>query len=229
MSERLLLPSANVAPKPNPRQLYARLFFGAVGTIVVLYGTADLVSRAADRAFGDHAALAALGPAVVELNQTRMSTLATSTSALVPTKLSIQSVGVSADVEQVGQKADGSMAAPSSFTTVGWYKEGSMPGEEGSAVFAGHVNNALTKAGVFEHLDHIALGDVIVVSDAYNKTLRFAVTDIEDYPTATAPLNTIFATSGPSQIVLITCAGDWDPRAKSYDHRLVVFARLLPS
>ena len=227
MSERLLLPSANLGAQRAKKQFYTRLFFGVIGTFVVLFGAADLLSRVAHTTFGDRAALAALGPAVIELNRTQTPAFATSTTSIVPVQLTIQSIGVAATVEQVGRKADGSMATPTSFTTVGWYKEGSEPGSMGSAVFAGHVNNALTKAGVFEHLDSVALGDVITVADATGIIMRFAVTAIEDYPTATAPLDTIFATSGPAQVVLITCAGDWDPRAKSYDHRLVVFARLL--
>ncbi len=227
MSEKLLLPSASSDSQRIKKQFYARLFFGAIGTFVVLFGAADLLSRVAHTAFGDRAALAALGPAVVELNRSQTPAFATSTVGIVPVQLTIQSIGISSTVEQVGKKADGSMATPTSFTTIGWYKEGSEPGGAGSAVFAGHVNNALTKAGVFEHLDSIALGDVVTVTDASGKTLRFAVTDIEDYPTNAAPLDTIFTTSGPARVVLITCAGDWDPRAKSYDHRLVVFARLL--
>lgn len=227
MSEKLSPLSATSDLQGRKSQWYTRLFFGAIGALVVLYGIADLTSRAARYSFGDQAALAALGPAVLEVAEP-LPAAPTAATALIPQRLTIQSIGVSAEVEQVGRRTDGSMAAPVSFSTVGWYKEGSMPGEEGNAVFGGHVNNALTKGGVFEHLDQISLGDVIEVSGTDNKTLRFVVTDIEDYATNTAPLDTIFASNGSARIVLITCAGDWDPRAKSYDHRLVVFARLLP-
>jgi LPXTG-site transpeptidase (sortase) family protein len=119
------------------------------------------------------------------------------------------------------------MATPSTFIDVAWYKLGSHPGEAGSAVMAGHVNNALTKAGVFEHLSDLNIGDGISITDANGAVLHYAVRDIEDYPNASAPLSTIFSTTGPSQLVLITCAGDWDPKAHTYDHRVVIFAGLL--
>jgi LPXTG-site transpeptidase (sortase) family protein len=200
------------------------------GILVVLFGAADVMTRLAHATFGSHSNAAVFGPAIVSLAQSSSTpTFISNAAPLSPARLIVSSVGINAVVEHVGKKADGSMATPSSFTTVAWYELGAAPGAPGNTVIDGHVNNALTKAGVFEHLNDLKLGDVIVVTDAQGRQLRYAVRDIEDYASDSAPQSQIFATEGPSQLVLITCAGDWDPKAHSYDHRLVIFAGLLAS
>jgi LPXTG-site transpeptidase (sortase) family protein len=115
------------------------------------------------------------------------------------------------------------MATPSNFDNVAWYSPGAKPGAKGSAVFAGHVNNALLKSGVFEHLSQINKGDYITVEDGAGKSLVYRVSSVEEYQ-PDAPTDTLFATTGPSRLVIITCDGDWVPAARSYDKRLVVIA-----
>ena len=222
MSEKLL-PSYST----NNRWRTAALL---IGVFVVVFGAADAASRIAQTAFGSNASLYAFAPAVALLqNQdagTIPATSVASTTALFPARLQIPSIGVNAKVEQVGKKADGSMGTPSNFTDVAWYAAGSAPGQAGNAVIDGHVNNALTMAGVFQHLSQIALGDTITVVNASGTKMDFIVTNIEQYPVDSAPAASIFATSGPSQLVLITCDGIWVPSEKSFDKRLVVFASL---
>jgi LPXTG-site transpeptidase (sortase) family protein len=142
-------------------------------------------------------------------------------------RLKVPSLGVDASVEQVGKKADGSMGTPSAFGNVAWYSPGSKPGAAGNAVFAGHVNNALTKAGVFSHLSQIKQGARIEVWGKDGRSLDFEVVSIEQYPAETAPAEAVFSTEGSPQIILITCEGDWDAAAHSFDKRLVVVGRLL--
>ena len=102
-------------------------------------------------------------------------------------------------------------------------KIGAKPGAQGSAVFAGHVNNALLKSGVFERLSQIKNGDYITVEDSAGKALVYKVSSVEEYQ-PDAPTDALFATTGPSRLVLITCDGEWVPSARSYDKRLVVIA-----
>lgn len=200
----------------------------AIGLFVVLVGAADAVSRLS-RAF-DIDSMSAFAPAVVLFNATStnplLGTVHATSTALVPAVLTIPAIGVKADVEKVGKKADGSMDTPTSFDDVAWYSPGSMPGDAGNAVIDGHVNNALTTAGVFQHLDQLAIGDSIVVADSSGKTLSYMVTSVQEYPADSAPAASIFATSGPSQLVLITCDGEWIQDEHQFNKRLVVFARL---
>lgn len=231
MSEKpLLLPSAKtpiVLAQPQKLHPASRAVFVVLGTLVVLYGAADLLGRVAIRGSGT-ADQTIFVPHSVAVPGTGEAPVADVAVPIVPARLFIASIGVNASVESVGKDAKGAMKTPSSFTTVAWYSLGSSPGEAGNAVIDGHVNNALTKAGVFEHLSDIAMGATIQVADAAGHTLSYRVRDIEDYSTEDAPTDVIFSRTGPSQLVLITCAGDWDAKAHSFNKRLVVFASLVP-
>ena len=186
-----------------------------VGVLVILVGASDMVTRLAHNVFPENAASVAFGPAITTLAQ-----------PLVPARLDIPAIGVHATVEQVVVKADGSMGTPHNFTDVGWYSLGVKPGEPGNAVIDGHVNNALTTAGVFEHLGDLKAGDYVTVSDTGGHALVYKVGQVERYGADSAPLSDIFATAGPSQLVLITCDGDWVQAKHSFDKRLVVYASL---
>lgn len=197
---------------------------------MVLVGLANVSAHTVSW-FGDKAITAAFGPAILALEPDlleRVSPRGASIDPIVPARISIPSIDVTAPVEMVAQKSDGSMATPSSFFSVGWYKLGPKPGANGNAVFAGHVNNALGMNGVFANLERVKLGDRIEVADASGRVLAYEVVSREVYPTASAPIRDIFSTAGSSQLVLITCEGDWISSARSYDHRLVLVAKRTP-
>lgn len=219
----LLLQSAKsgvlVVPAHERRARNIRLAATAVGMLCVLVGAADMTSRLVKRA-GPDAAFLAFAPAVT-IN-VPLTTIAPA-GLIVPARLRIPSLGVDAKVEPVGIKADGAMATPSNFDNVAWYSPGAKPGGQGSAVFAGHVNNALLRSGVFEHLAQIKKGSYVMVEDAAGKSLVYRVSSVEEYEPG-ASTGALFAATGPSRLVLITCDGEWVPSARSYDKRLVVVA-----
>ncbi len=228
MSEKLSLPSYSVS-STNTRSVYVRVFFGVVGALVVFYGAHDICMRLPQVGIDPTDLFAGATPPGSSHSASVSVTpsLRLSAPAITPVKLSIPSIGVDATVEQVGNTASGAMATPKNFMDVAWYALGTKPGDTGNAVFAGHVNNALTKAGVFEHLADVSLNDRIIVTDGSGNSLTYVVQDIEDYSDQGAPLGDIFSNATASGVVLITCAGDWDAKAHSFDKRLVVFARLL--
>lgn len=225
MQERLLLLSP--ASAESRWALALRCVALAAGIFVVLVGLADVTSRVAHAALGDDALFDAFAPAAAIKPSAAIvpAVSASSTGAFVPALLKVPSLGISAKVEEVGRKADGSMGTPADFMDVGWWGEGSKPGAAGSAVFDGHVNNALTKAGVFEHLSQVHKGDYVTVSDASGRTLVYEVSEVSLYGADQAPLADIFSKTGPSQLVLITCDGEWVQDERSFDKRLVVVAR----
>ena len=118
--------------------------------------------------------------------------------------------------------------APNNFTDVGWYKLGVIPGQPGSAVIDGHVDNGLDLAGVFKHLSDIKVGDDIYVVNRAGVQTHFVVSEIDSYDYQNVPTDLIFNQSGPAQLHLITCQGDWVSGGDTYDHRLVVTATLAP-
>ncbi len=144
-----------------------------------------------------------------------------------PVRLIIPSLSINANVQYVGVTKTGALGVPNNFTDVAWYKYGTVPGQVGSAVMDGHVDNAISLPGVFKHLDQIKVGDDVEVETASSTTLHFVVTDVESYQYQNLPLERIFNTSGGEYLTLITCGGTWDEVVKSYDHRLVVYTKFI--
>jgi len=99
----------------------------------------------------------------------------------LPTRLIIPDLNIDAEVQKVGIAKSGNMTPPSHFSDVGWYKYGTVPGEVGSAVMAGHVDNALGLAGVFKYLGDLNTGQDIYVSTDKGEKLHFKVADIASY------------------------------------------------
>ena len=145
-----------------------------------------------------------------------------------PTGISIPDIGVAARIVDVGLTDSGEMEAPVEYDTVGWYRYGAKPGEQGRTVLAGHVDS---KAGpaIFYRLRDLAPGSVIeVTSGAEAQTLQYVVRELQRYPENDAPLERIFGPSDVNELILITCDGDFDFDAGVYHDRLIVFADLVP-
>ncbi len=199
---------------------------------MVCVGAADAASRFGEKVLGDDVNLFAFAPVALVQDPSLLEAVTgapavASVAPLVPVHIRIPSIGVNAAVEAVGKKTTGAMATPTRLSDVAWYSPGSKPGAPGNAVFAGHVNNAVGLPGVFSKLSNIEPGDVVVVEGSSGERLQYEVVQTAVYPIDQAPAEEIFKTTGSSQLVLITCEGDWDATARTYDERLVVVARLL--
>lgn len=145
----------------------------------------------------------------------------------LPDRLIIPKIGVDAHVQHVGIARSGSMAVPTNYTDVAWFKLGTVPGQVGSAVIDGHVDNGLSLAAVFKRLDELAAGDDIYVQTAEGRRLHFKVQEAATYPVADVPLQRLFDRSDAPRLNLITCDGTWMPSKKMYDERHVVYAVLV--
>lgn len=152
----------------------------------------------------------------------------TSLELSYPSRLIIQKLKLDAKVQHVGIGKKGGMGIPTNFTDVGWYKYGTLPGAKGSAVMDGHVDNGLSLPGVFKQLSSLQEGDDVYVLMQNGNSLRFVVErkDYYDYADQSA-LNIIFNQDDSSWLRLITCVGDWVPKDRTYDQRLVVTAKLV--
>ena len=222
MQSEPLQPSSGKHKNAASRLSFGNLLFLLFVFLFATYGAVDIFSRVF---FASNKPT----PEVL-LSDTASSTLPTTdvyAAPFVPVRLQIPALTVNARVELVGRKPDGSMKAPSTFTTVAWWSEGSKPGEKGDTVIAGHLNNALDTSGVFEHLNDLSLGDTVIISGEGGREARYIVRQMTVYGTNDAPDTAIFSTTGSSRLVLITCNGAWDQGKRSYDKRLVVYADLI--
>jgi len=144
-----------------------------------------------------------------------------------PLRLVIPSLGIDANIQPVGKNGRGEMAAPSNFSDVSWYREGTVPGEKGSAVMAGHVDNGIALEGVFKHLHELRKGDEFSVVTKGGATVRFIVSDVQSFHYKEVPLELLFLMKDKARLNLVTCDGAWISGERTYDRRLVVFGELL--
>ena len=144
-----------------------------------------------------------------------------------PVHIDIEKIGIHASVQMVGVKPNGALAAPNNFVDVGGYAAGTVPGDIGSAIIDGHVDNGLALSGVFKHLTDAVVGDLISVTKRNGDLVRFIVTDIQSYDYENAPTDLIFNQRNGAFLKLITCGGNWMPHDRTYDRRIVVTAVLV--
>lgn len=143
-------------------------------------------------------------------------------ATIIPTHLSIPSIGVDAFVEQVGLTADRAVDVPKQWDDAAWYDQGYQPGADGNAVIVGHLDST-TGPAVFWNVGKLAKGDEVIVDDG-STTLRFRVQEVDRYPADNSPMTQVYGPSDVPRLNLVTCAGDWDPDTHRYSDRLVVYA-----
>lgn len=119
------------------------------------------------------------------------------------------------------------MDVPTKSEDVGWYEDGFRPGEKGNAVIDGHLDDAEGEPAVFWKLGLLRPNDDVYVEDADGRKFRFRVTDIREYPYSEVPMKTLFTKSLTSNLILITCAGEYDTAGANYTNRLIVTATLV--
>jgi sortase A len=138
----------------------------------------------------------------------------------LPVRLSIPKLNIDAVVISVGITAAGNLDTPKNNDEVGWYKDGSSPGNEGSSVLNGHVG--VGSRAVFEHLSQLIVGDLVVVVDDTGKAVSFRVREIKNYDKNEQP-SEVFSSINGAHLNLITCTGAWQQDQRTYSKRLVVF------
>jgi len=146
--------------------------------------------------------------------------------AIVPSRIRIAAIGVDAPVAGVGLLPDGSMGVPNNLWIGAWLSSSARPGQAGNAVIAGH--RGIGSPGLFGHLETVRPGDRIRVSDASNGELVYLVTRVALLDMSADSQMQVFAPATEPQLVLVTCFGQYSRTTLTYDHRLVVFSRLLP-
>jgi Sortase domain len=143
---------------------------------------------------------------------------------VAPVSIRIDALGVDTGVTAVGvDPATGGMAVPPDGGVIGWYQYGPSPGEEGSAVLAGHVDYG-GRPGAFFNLRTLEPGAVVVVRDVNGAERSFVVQGRAEIAKPELPVAELFSRSGPPALLLITCGGSFDRAARSYAANVVVYA-----
>ncbi|MFJ1541356.1 class F sortase [Micromonospora chalcea] len=144
-----------------------------------------------------------------------------------PVSLSVPAIKVTAPVTPVGQAKDGSVDVPplTEHNQTGWYDRGAVPGDPGRAIIVGHVD---TKSGpaVFYRLRSLKPGARIAVTRADRSVVTFKVDSVEYFDKANLPAARVYGDSGPAELRLITCGGEWVGGRTGYQDNVIVFASL---
>lgn len=145
-----------------------------------------------------------------------------------PIRVSIPKIKIDAPIEQVALKGD-SLDAPKDLLNVGWYNNGTMPGEDGTVTMNGHFEPTTSKkVAAFDKLYTLHKGDVIYVTDENGNNITFTVRETRKYNPETDDKALYDGIDKKSHLNLITSEGTWNQMTQSYSNRIVVFADKQP-
>ncbi len=141
----------------------------------------------------------------------------------------VRAIGLDAPVLPVGVTRQGDMSVPSDPAVAGWYRHGPAPGgDRGSAVLAGHLDDAAGALGTFALLREAEPGDQVEVWREGAEPVRYRVTARTTVPDDALP-PAVFRRDGPPVLTLITCAPPYAPGEGGYRANLVVVAEPVPA
>jgi hypothetical protein len=146
-------------------------------------------------------------------------------SALTPTHVTVGSVNISAPVLSVGiDVGQGVLGVSPDIHHTAWWADGATPGDNaGSVLIAGHVDSATQGAGAFFNLKSAKPGETVTVTTAGGRTLTYKVSSVKSYLKSKLPTD-VWSKQGRARLVLVTCGGPFDHKAKHYVDNIVLTA-----
>ncbi|MFE1750355.1 class F sortase [Streptomyces anandii] len=146
-----------------------------------------------------------------------------------PTRIRIPSIRVNAPLTGLGLTKSGSLDVPPAKekNLAGWYEAGTTPGERGTAIVAGHVDNAEGPA-VFYDLGALKKGAIVELDRRDGSVAVFTVDAVEVYAASDFPDEKVYGAARRPELRVITCGGGYS-RATGYQGNVVVFAHLTGS
>ncbi|MFF5336110.1 class F sortase [Streptomyces sp. NPDC013181] len=139
----------------------------------------------------------------------------------------IPAIQVDAPVVDVNLDPDGWIETPppEDPNLAGWYQNGIAPGQTGTSVIVGHVDN---KAGpaVFYGLGSLVKGDRVEIERSDDRVAVFEVYGVEVFAKNDFPGARVYGDTGQPELRVITCGGGYT-KANGYDGNVVAFARLV--
>jgi len=145
-----------------------------------------------------------------------------------PVRVEIPAIGVATPLQRLGRAGNGTIDVPhgpDKWDVAGWYKDGTRPGDPGSAVILGHVDSKSGPA-VFYRLRELRRGDRVEVVRAEGSRVTFIVQRVEQYPKRRFPTAEVYYPTLEPMLRLVTCGGAFDRSTGHYTDNVIVFASL---
>ncbi|KAA0921497.1 MULTISPECIES: class F sortase [Streptomyces] len=142
-------------------------------------------------------------------------------------RVRIPAIQVDAPAVPVGLDMEGWVDAPppEDANLAGWFSGAVSPGEKGTAVVVGHVDNKQGPA-VFYGLGALKKGNRVEVGRRDGKTAVFEIYGIEVFEKNDFPGDRVYGNTGQPELRVITCGGGFS-KQNGYDGNVVAFARLV--
>ncbi|MEU9853297.1 class F sortase [Streptomyces sp. NPDC047974] len=145
-----------------------------------------------------------------------------------PVRLRIPETDVDAPMTRLGLAPNGSLEVPPAEdrNLAGWYGDGVTPGAKGTAIVAGHVDNAGGPA-VFYTLGALKKGHRIEIDREDGKTAVFTVDAVEVYDNDAFPDEKVYGATDRAELRVITCGGGFSEKGGGYQGNVVAFGHLI--
>lgn len=215
----------------------------SVGTLTEVRATAPATVRAPERVLpslvlaaivltllGAAVALVAIPPGgadrgvVGRLPSAASAVAAIDAEAPPPRRVVVERLGIDAALINLRVQRDGSLEVPEAFDVAGWHRSGTAPGDVGPAVLVGHVDSYEGPA-VFFRLRELQPGDRVAVTRADGSQVAFEVYGSETVAKDAFPTDRVYGPTDKPELRLLTCGGEFDRDANSYNDNVVVYAR----
>lgn len=146
-----------------------------------------------------------------------------------PTWIRIPTIAVNARLIGLDVSPSGELDVPPADRAdiAGWNTRAVTPGETGTAVIAGHVDNKRGPA-VFYDLGKLGTGRKVEVHRRDGHTAIFTIYAVRTHPRENFPSTRVYGPTGRPELRVITCGGTYD-EANGYSANTVVYAHLTAS
>ena len=184
-----------------------------------------------DRIVGQHGT--SEFPRQKEGNELGISTIGTSGSSLV-----IPSLGIDAPLVPTGATGavgTASLTIPDDVHAVAWW-DGSVrnrgrtvhedapePGQPGVALIAGHIDSSTAGPGALYALKNMTVGSTVEIVDSDHHVSTWTVSAPPETALKTELPSSLWVTTGPPRLALVTCGGPFDSATGHYLGNVIVW------
>lgn len=161
---------------------------------------------------------------IVDLPQPDPEPTLAKISSQNPARLIINDIEVDAPIIPVGTEPDGAMAAPKTATDIGWYdRSATLGATKRSVLLSGHYGLHIPE--VLRRLNELKQGDNIDLVGTAGDTATYRVVETERQHRTEVDMEKAFNyAEGQESMSIITCIGEYDYSAGTYDDRYIVYA-----